>query len=394
MLETKVCIVGGGPAGLTASLFLSKHKIHHIIVERLGQPVEKVCGECYDGRLISTFNKLDTSVIDEMMAKGVIHQLKACEIVGTNGKTFYYNLTKAKGALRVSAYRPNFDAYLLQLAIKSEYAHFVRGINITHSKQSPNTIHLFKNNETNTYVKAQIAIFTTGNASPISNQIQQKNLVKSHFLLAARAYFKNLNINPSNQFYRIYFTNKPAPAYLYMVQLPNNLYTVEIIMLKSNAVKSNHSPEELLKYVIANDKRLIDVFKNATVESKFKGTSLPKTATGKFALSASNILLAGSCGNGVNPITGWGVGHAVFQGMCAAEQCVKSLNENNFSEQFLKQYDLRVNSSLKSDWSISRKVDFIITYLHKPLNTFFSVVAANTFLSKTAEKVFAGKKNW
>ncbi|MFX4447000.1 FAD-dependent monooxygenase, partial [Acinetobacter baumannii] len=50
MLKTKVCIVGSGPAGAVASLYLSKFNIPHILIERKKFPRDKVCGDCFDGR--------------------------------------------------------------------------------------------------------------------------------------------------------------------------------------------------------------------------------------------------------------------------------------------------------------------------------------------------------
>ena len=54
---TPICIVGGGPAGLVASLNLSKNKIHHVLIDKFTFPRDKVCGENFDGRVKHVLNR-------------------------------------------------------------------------------------------------------------------------------------------------------------------------------------------------------------------------------------------------------------------------------------------------------------------------------------------------
>ncbi|HYG15079.1 MAG TPA: FAD-dependent monooxygenase, partial [Bacteroidia bacterium] len=65
---TDVLIAGAGPAGATTSLFLSKEKISHIIVDKAVFPRDKICGDALSGKVVEVFKKLDPSLIEEIAA--------------------------------------------------------------------------------------------------------------------------------------------------------------------------------------------------------------------------------------------------------------------------------------------------------------------------------------
>ena len=79
-------------------------------------------------------------------------------------------------------------------------------------------------------------------------------------------------------------------------------------------------------------------FKNA------ERLSSPKGAKGKIfpkskPFSGDNYLLVGDAATCVHPITGFGVIHAIQSGILAAQQAEKSIKINDFSAEFLKEYD-------------------------------------------------------
>ena len=76
MLRTNVCVVGAGPAGTVASLFLSKNKVPHILVDRALFPREKVCGEFFDGRLQHVLNKIEPNFMQNMKEKNIIQVIQ------------------------------------------------------------------------------------------------------------------------------------------------------------------------------------------------------------------------------------------------------------------------------------------------------------------------------
>src|SRR5579864_5665484 len=64
--ETDVLIVGAGPSGSAAALFLSKKGIGSVIVDKEKFPRDKICGDALSGKVIEVLNKLDKSLAEEL----------------------------------------------------------------------------------------------------------------------------------------------------------------------------------------------------------------------------------------------------------------------------------------------------------------------------------------
>jgi len=52
IIKTAICIIGAGPAGAITSLFLSKMKIPHVIIDAAEFPRDKVCGDGLDLKVV------------------------------------------------------------------------------------------------------------------------------------------------------------------------------------------------------------------------------------------------------------------------------------------------------------------------------------------------------
>lgn len=63
MIETSICIIGAGPAGTTASLFLSKFKIPHVIFDADCFPRDKICGDALDLKVMRILNQLEPNLV-------------------------------------------------------------------------------------------------------------------------------------------------------------------------------------------------------------------------------------------------------------------------------------------------------------------------------------------
>lgn len=384
MIKTPVCIVGAGPAGLVASLFLSKQGVAHTIIERKKEIGDKVCGECYDGRLASVLNKLDVNLLPTMLAAQILQPIEQYQYFNHKGKGLYIDAAKHNAVSRYSTYRKDFDTFLRAEVLKNSYASLQTGVAVNGITTDADGVTITTASDN---FKSQLAIVATGNQSMLANHA--KHTMTDHFLLAARGYYRQLNITEPHGF-QVYLINKPVHGYLFINKLPKGLYTVEMFVLKRYASKHGFNAETLLQQVIQQHPQVDRIMSTAVLIDKIKGASLPSTATKNQPFSADRLLFAGSSSSGVNPLTGWGVGHAVFQGMCAAEQCITSLEAQQFDANYLQQYDVRLKKSLQNDWEKSQQVDFIMRYLHKSTGRFIGYAASNNYLNRMAEKAIVG----
>lgn len=381
MLQTNVCVIGAGPAGTVASLFLSKNEVPHILVDRATFPREKVCGEFFDGRLQHVLKRINPHIIQHMKEQNIIQDIRRYAYINTKLNRLIVD-TPSKVTARISANRNDFDNYLLAEALKSEYVQYLDNTHISEGVVTGKGVVL--SNPTQSFeVEAQTAIVATGGNSLLSQKFVPQNRAMGHYLLAARGYYRNIAKPENENMAQVYFFRRPIPYYLYLVHLPDNLATAEVGILKTVAAKHRLHPESLLLQVIREHAEIKKIFAKATLEGKIKGISLPKTS-GQHAISAERILLAGSCSSSINPVTGWGVGHAVFESMCAVNQYITSAKTNDFSAKAFREYDKKVHAALGKERLLGRLADWTLMYGSAPLDFMIGTFALNTWLTRKA----------
>ncbi|MFZ1304851.1 MAG: FAD-dependent monooxygenase, partial [Ferruginibacter sp.] len=67
-IKTGICIIGAGPAGATASIFLCRMGIKHVIVDAASFPRDKVCGDGLDLNTIRVLNHIDPTIIEKELS--------------------------------------------------------------------------------------------------------------------------------------------------------------------------------------------------------------------------------------------------------------------------------------------------------------------------------------
>src|SRR4051812_41038012 len=63
-INSDIVIAGAGPAGATASLFLCKEKIPHVIIDKAKFPRDKICGDALSGKVVEVLQMLDPKLLD------------------------------------------------------------------------------------------------------------------------------------------------------------------------------------------------------------------------------------------------------------------------------------------------------------------------------------------
>lgn len=105
-----VIIIGGGLAGLTSAIHLSKHNYHVLLIEKNNYPKHKVCGEYISNEVLPYLNFLDFNPF-EFGAKAITK----FELTTHNNKKITAKLPL--GGFGISRYQLDFQLY--QLALKN-----------------------------------------------------------------------------------------------------------------------------------------------------------------------------------------------------------------------------------------------------------------------------------
>ena len=94
-IETKICIIGAGPAGVTTSLFLSKMQVPHLIVDAGIFPRDKICGDALDLKVLRVLNELEPSIVNEMLADANFSKAWGASVIVSRDKRYEYEDRKS-----------------------------------------------------------------------------------------------------------------------------------------------------------------------------------------------------------------------------------------------------------------------------------------------------------
>lgn len=107
MADKKIIIVGGGLAGLVASIHLTRAGVPCLVVEKRSYPFHRVCGEYVSNEVVPYLKSLDAYPSELFPA-----QIGQFQLTSTNGKST--SLSLDLGGFGISRFR--FDHFLFQKA--------------------------------------------------------------------------------------------------------------------------------------------------------------------------------------------------------------------------------------------------------------------------------------
>ncbi len=364
----KIVIVGAGPAGATASLFLSKEKIPHIILDKDVFPRDKICGDALSGKVLPVFKKLDPTIIDELNQFENALGSWGIMFAAPNGKSIDIPfrattspLTRPPGFI---SKRIDFDNFLVK-RIDNNYADFLQGVKVEKAERINGEIKLTcKNVHDNSTSEIQTPlIIAADGAHSICNKLlnDEHKMHPEHNCGGVRAYYRNVEGMHQQNFIELHFIKELLPGYFWIFPLPNGYANVGAGMLTKSISKKKVNLKEAMLKAIAGNPTINHRFKNAELAGKISGWGLP-LGSKKRKISGDNILLCGDAASMIDPFSGEGISNAMYCGMRAAERAQESLKENNFSASYLKQYDDIVYNRLWNELRLSHTLQKLCNY--------------------------------
>jgi len=392
-IETQVVIIGAGPAGAGASIYLTKAGIPHVILEKQTFPRDKVCGDGCSGKTAFVLRKANPAWMNEifqtaeqfMPSNGIL-------LAAPNGKVLNipYDVNRKQGDTPpgFTTRRIVFDNFLFE-KLSSPYSTIYQNATLQNMERHAGKVIVNFAHEAKSYVlSARLIVGADGDKSEVRKIFLKSNQIIKADAVGLRAYYSGVTGCHAENFIELHFLKELLPGYLWIFPLPNGMANIGVCMPSERIRKNKINLRERMLHALSNNPTLNYRFTNAIMQDKIQGWGLPM-GTKKVPVSGDHFLLVGDAAGLIDPFSGEGIGNALYSGMLSAYAVEKSLQSNNYNATFLKQqYDEVLYRRIGDELKISATLQRICRYPWG-LNFVVNKATKSPSLGKTISSMFS-----
>lgn len=367
-IDTKVIIIGAGPAGAGTSIYLTKAGIPHVIIDKAVFPRDKVCGDGCSGKTAFVLRKANPDWLKEIFSReadfmpshGII-------MVAPNGRAINipYNPSRQPDETAPGFTTPRmvFDNYLFE-KLPSPYATIYQDANVkTIMRNADKTVTVsFMQGDETIEVTAPLIVGADGDKGITRRTMLGEHFSHKAYTVGLRGYYEGVTGLHEENFIELHFLPELLPGYFWIFPMPNGMANVGVGILSERIRSKKINLREKMLDAIKNNPNISHRFANAKLVDKIQGWGLPMGVE-LLPVSGDNFLLTGDAASLVDPFSGEGIGNALYSGMLAAYAIEKAVQENRYDAAFLKEaYDgplyKRLGNELKLSTSLQRLCRF------------------------------------
>jgi len=328
-MDFDVIVIGSGPAGATAAMYLGQAGKKVLVVDKAGFPRDKICGDAQGRKAANIMRELG---VEEGYRKLPGHPIYGITLSSPNGATAHVDITtRDKPAPGFCHRREVFDEYLHNCMVKwVEFKVFQVTDLIIDNGQVKGIKGPFGE------YHANLVLAADGANSLVAQKFGINKNPPEHFIVGTRQYYKG--VTGLTDRIEIHLVKSLLPGYFWIFPLEDGKANVGLGMIVKDMNDKKVNLKEAQLREIRDNPLFKDRFKHATALEDVKGWNLP-LASHHRKCYGNGFLLLGDAASLIDPLSGEGVGTAMISGKHAAKTAIEALHANDFSEKFLKRYD-------------------------------------------------------
>lgn len=367
-IHVDIAIIGAGPAGATCALALKASGLRVVLIDKDAFPRDKICGDAIPGpafKLMTTMNPEWGRAMVEFTEKS---EIKSSRGFTPSGRTITFNWKRYS----YNSKRIHFDQFLMNLVRKETTTKIIENARIKNVTRGPKGV--ICEIEDNTQIEAKMVIGCDGANSITSRKLANYNISDRPPCSAVRTYYEGVS-NVDKQVNEFHFFNEIAPGYFWIFPVGKDIVNVGIGLLttQKEARSEQHNLRQKLDHLIANKPQLATRFKTAKRLDSTKGFALPLGITQR-TISGGNFMLCGDAASLISPLLGHGIDTGMISGYEAAQQAVLCFKSKNWSAEFMKLYDQRIDLRISRDFRKGARVLKLISNHPKLLSLVWPLV--------------------
>ncbi|MBI4895329.1 MAG: geranylgeranyl reductase family protein [Candidatus Aenigmarchaeota archaeon] len=353
-MEYDVIVLGGGPAGATAAMFLAQAGKNVCLIDKAKFPRDKTCGDAQGRKAANVMKKIG---IYEEYEKLPGQKIYGITLSSPNGTQIEIDVEdRANPAPGYVHKRIVFDEFLFKNAskmvkvVKNMHVKdvivengYVKGVVGTNEKGQEEE------------VRAKLLLAADGGTSIVAAKFKLNDNPPEHFISAIRAYYTG--VTGMTDRIEIHMVDELIPGYFWIFPLPNGEANVGLGMIVKDMAEKKINLKDAMIRALEVNPLFKDRFKNSELVGQIKGWNLP-IASHHRKCYGNGFMLLGDAASLIDPLSGEGVGTAMISGEVSAKISMEALAKGDFSEKFLEKYDKElwdvIGDEIKTNYKIQQ----------------------------------------
>lgn len=360
-----IVILGAGPAGMSAALFLAQQGIPSTILERKTFPRSKTCGDALSGKVFDVLKQIDTNILQEFSRSANAIGCWGIKFIAPNGTEasipFQQAFNTHPGTLPSGFImkRVHFDHYLYEKCLQSNLITLKTETEYTEVQRTGIGYQILTSY--GEMIDTKLILCADGAQSKFAREQGQIHMEAEHFSGSVRGYFKNVSGFEKGNFIELYFLKGVLPGYFWIFPLPNGEANIGLGLRSDYISKDKVNLKKLLYEIIESHPEIRQRLQGAEMVGTLEGFGIPLGSKVR-KISGDHFMLLGDAASLVDPFTGEGIGNAVFSGKIAAKIAQEALSLFKFEASFLNSYDQAIYKQLGDELKLGRKLQNLSVY--------------------------------